>query len=67
MFPWSPDFPPPRPFGASGSGCPADWPAWLMRLWGQGQAKRLAANVFYKGHDAFSSLYANRGARRWSV
>jgi len=25
VFPWSPDFPPPRPFGTCGSGHPASW------------------------------------------
>ena len=25
-FSWSPDFPPPRPFGPCGGGCPTDWP-----------------------------------------
>jgi hypothetical protein len=27
VFPWSPDFPPPQPFGLCGSGHPAGWPA----------------------------------------
>ena len=27
VFPWSPDFPPPRPFGTCGSGHPASWRA----------------------------------------
>ena len=27
VFPWSPDFPPPHPFGPSGSGHPASWRA----------------------------------------
>ena len=27
VFPWSPDFPPPHPFGNCGGGHPASWPA----------------------------------------
>jgi hypothetical protein len=32
VFPWSPDFPPPQPFGSYGSGHPANWQARVRHL-----------------------------------
>ena len=37
VFPWSPDFPPLRPFGHSSSGHPANWRGRVRRLGFQGQ------------------------------
>jgi hypothetical protein len=36
-YPWSPDFPPPRPFETCGSGRPADWQKRDRRLTSGGQ------------------------------